>query len=112
MGRWERRARRLRATDSSNRSEVAGAVLGDRIDVGDGLTAIDATDEVQKYDPAADRWMARAPLPQAIHHPAAAALGGRLYVIGRSRAARPPGPPSRVPRPCSCCSSGEAASYR
>jgi Kelch motif protein len=77
MGRWERGAAAL-----SDRSEVAGAVLGGRIDVVGGLTAIGVTSDVQEYDPAADRWTARAPLPQAIHHPAAAAIGGRLYVMG------------------------------
>src|SRR5262245_10587528 len=77
MGRWETRAPAL-----SERSEVAGVAVGDRIYVVGGLTATGVTAAVQEYDPADNRWTARAPLPQPIHHPAAAALGGRLYVIG------------------------------
>src|SRR5215472_10062400 len=77
MGRWETRAPAL-----SDRSEVAGAAVGDRVYVVGGLTAIGVTADVQEYDPADNRWTARAALPQPIHHSAAAALGGRLYVIG------------------------------
>lgn len=77
MGSWE-----PRAPAPSDRSEVAGAVLGDRVYVVGGLTAIGVTADVEEYDPATDRWRVRSPLPQAIHHPGAAALGGRLYVMG------------------------------
>ena len=31
---------------------------------------------------AADRWSAVAPLPERLHHPAAAAVAGKLYVVG------------------------------
>ena len=34
------------------------------------------------YDPVTDRWSVAPPLPLARHGLAAAALGGRLYVIG------------------------------
>jgi len=37
---------------------------------------------VQIYDPAANRWSLGPRLPQPIHHMMAAAVGGRLYVIG------------------------------
>lgn len=76
-GHWERRAPLL-----TDRSEVAGAVVGDRIYVVGGLTPAGATDAVEEYDPAADRWRMRAPLPQTVHHPAAASVSGKLYVIG------------------------------
>lgn len=64
------------------RSEVAGAVVGDRIYVVGGLTATGVTDAVEEYDPTADRWSMRAHLPAPVHHPAAAAVNGKLYVIG------------------------------
>ena len=34
------------------------------------------------YDPAADRWEERAPVPQALSHAGVTELGGKLYVIG------------------------------
>lgn len=77
LGRWESGAPMLTV-----RSEVAGAVVGDRIYIVGGLTATGVTDAVEEYDPAANRWRLRARLPQPVHHPAAAALGGKLYVIG------------------------------
>jgi N-acetylneuraminic acid mutarotase len=76
-GRWERRAQA-----GVVRSEVAAAVVGDRIYVVGGLTGAGPTDAVEEYDPATDRWRARAALPQRVHHPAAASWNGRLYVIG------------------------------
>jgi N-acetylneuraminic acid mutarotase len=76
-GRWERRAEA-----GVVRSEVAAAVLGDRIYLVGGLTSAGPTDAVEEYDPAADRWRTRTPLPQRVHHPAAASWNGRLYVMG------------------------------
>jgi hypothetical protein len=40
------------------------------------------SDLVQVYDPAAGRWSLGPRLPQPIHHIIAAAVGGKLYVIG------------------------------
>jgi N-acetylneuraminic acid mutarotase len=37
---------------------------------------------VQVYDARADRWAYGPPLPRPLHHPMAAAVGGRLYVFG------------------------------
>lgn len=76
-GRWERRA-----PAGVVRSEVAAAVVGDRIYVVGGLTGGGPTDAVEEYHPATDRWRPRAPLPQRVHHPAAASWNGKLYVIG------------------------------
>src|SRR5690606_10166580 len=43
----------------------------------------DATVEV--YDPATDRWEARAPMPTAREHLASAVIDGRIYVVGGRR---------------------------
>jgi len=40
---------------------------------------------LEVYDPATDRWEARAPLPLALHHPTAVSLNGKLYVMGGFR---------------------------
>lgn len=76
-GRWERREPSVAV-----RSEVAAAPVGARIFVVGGLTNAGPTDAVEEYDPAGDRWRPRARLPHPVHHPAAAVLGGRLYVLG------------------------------
>ncbi|XBQ15294.1 MAG: kelch repeat-containing protein [Oceanicaulis sp.] len=71
------------------RNSAAGAVLGGRLHVVGGRTVTGgnvANHEV--YDPAEDRWEARAPLPDPVEGPrgagglAAAVLGDRLYVFG------------------------------
>jgi len=47
---------------------------------GETRNSVFASHEV--YDPATDRWSSALPLPEARHGLAAAALGGKLYVIG------------------------------
>ncbi len=37
---------------------------------------------ILEYDRVTDRWQARASLPQPLRHATAAAVGGRLYVVG------------------------------
>jgi hypothetical protein len=37
---------------------------------------------VEEYDPAADRWRTRAPIPTPRNHLIAAAVGGKIYAIG------------------------------
>ena len=49
----------------------------------DGAGAVVRT--VESYDPSRDQWFSAAPLPQALHHVPAAAVGGRLYAIGGLR---------------------------
>ncbi|MGI9437243.1 MAG: Kelch repeat-containing protein [Geminicoccaceae bacterium] len=68
------------------RNSAAGAVLGDmlhivggRISTGAGIRNLDVH---EVYDPATDRWSARAPMPQAQGGLAAAAFDDRLYVFG------------------------------
>ena len=65
------------------RQEVAVAELDGLIYVvggflGDGSTSPAA----EVYDVAADRWRSIAPLPAAVHHAGAAAIEGRVYVLG------------------------------
>ena len=40
------------------------------------------TDRVEAYDPGTDSWDEKAPLPKALHHSGATALGGKIYVAG------------------------------
>jgi alcohol dehydrogenase (cytochrome c) len=62
---------------------VAAAALGGKIYVVGGfsepslrnLKDLTITDAVEEYDPATDRWTAKAPLPAGLHHAGAAALG-------------------------------------
>ena len=65
------------------RQEHAVAYVADRIYVIGGFDRQGrATDTVEAYDPARDRWEGRRPLPAALHHVNAAALSGKLYVVG------------------------------
>ncbi|MGH7164577.1 MAG: Kelch repeat-containing protein [Nitrospiraceae bacterium] len=74
----------------TKRTEVAAAALGGKIYVVGGfnepglgnLTRLAVSDALEEYDPAANRWATRAPLPKGLHHAAAATVGNRLYVIG------------------------------
>ncbi|MEZ5930939.1 MAG: kelch repeat-containing protein [Alphaproteobacteria bacterium] len=68
------------------RNSAAGAILGGRLHVVGGRRSTEggihnlAVHEA--YDPAADRWSERAPMPQAQGGLAAAAFGNRLYAFG------------------------------
>lgn len=65
------------------RTEVAGAVLAGRIVVVGGLTADGgASDRVDFYDPASNRWEPGPALPLGLHHSGMAAAGNRVYVVG------------------------------
>ena len=65
------------------RTEVAAAVLGGRIVVAGGLTLDGAaSDGVDVYDAAANRWEPAPALPLGLHHSGMAALGDRVYVAG------------------------------
>ena len=59
------------------------AALGGKVYVigGFGSTG-EPVDIVEVYDPATDDWRNVAPLPIPIHHPAAAVVDGRLFVVG------------------------------
>jgi hypothetical protein len=65
------------------RTEVASAVLDGRIVVVGGLTADGgASDRVDVFDPASNRWEQGPALPLGLHHSGMAALGDRVYVAG------------------------------
>ncbi|GAA2694016.1 MULTISPECIES: kelch repeat-containing protein [Actinosynnema] len=69
------------------RSEVAVAEAGGLVHVVGGTALVDgephwATTLVTAYDPSADRWTERAPLPEPLTHVGLAGLGGRLYAFG------------------------------
>ncbi len=74
----------------SKRTEVAAAAVSGKIYVVggfsepglDNLSSLAITDTVEEYDPAADRWTTKAPLPAKLHHAGAVGLDGKLYVVG------------------------------
>lgn len=75
-----------RAPVPTPRSEVAAALVGGKIYVLAGIVAAGAATN-EEYDPAADRWQRRrdVPLPRGSNgrdHPAAAEVGGKLYLVG------------------------------
>lgn len=65
------------------RQEVAVGAVGGRIYVigGFGSTG-EPLDTVEVYDPPTNEWRNVTPLPIAVHHPAAAVVDGRLFVVG------------------------------
>ncbi len=65
------------------RVEMDVAAIGDTIYAIGGLDPERATlDKVEAYNTLTDTWTEVAPLPIAIHHPAAISYDGKLYVIG------------------------------
>lgn len=78
---WSERARM-----PTERGEMKGAVLEDRIYVPGGLTGLgDSTARTDVYDPNADEWKRGSSMPEPLNHHAAAALDGTLYVVGGNR---------------------------
>ncbi|MCP9447094.1 MAG: hypothetical protein NNA22_05935 [Nitrospira sp.] len=86
----DRGAWRSAAPMPAKRTEVAVAALGGKIYVVGGFEKpslgnvmnLSITPTVEVYDPATDRWTAKAPLPVGLHHVGIGVVGGRLYVIG------------------------------
>ncbi len=74
----------------TKRTEVAAATLNNTIYVVGGFEQpgfgnfinLGITPSLQAYDPATDRWTARAPMPIGLHHLGIGVAGGKLYVIG------------------------------
>lgn len=65
------------------RQEVGLAELSGRIYVCGGFGAGGATvATVEVYDTNSGEWTTLAPMPVALNHPAAASLGGRVYIFG------------------------------
>jgi N-acetylneuraminic acid mutarotase len=78
ISRWSTRSNLLEAN-----SEMAVAELDGKIYVMGGYPASRVTQRtVQVYDVAQNRWQYTTPLPIALNHEMAAAVNGRLYVIG------------------------------
>lgn len=76
--RWETRRPMLTA-----RSEIGAAHINGKIYVVGGIDAYGrALRSMEVYDIASDAWSNGPSLPQALHHPAVATDGERLYVIG------------------------------
>jgi len=78
---------RLRAPMPTPRGALAAAAIDGRIHavggVGAGRIGRQTNSNAHEvYDPAADKWTARAPLPTPRDHHAVAAEGGKLYAIG------------------------------
>ncbi len=74
-----------RVADASlARQEIYPTVLDDKIYVAGGIlsAAPGLSDLFEAYDAGANRWIKLAPLPEARHHIALAAAGGRIYGIG------------------------------
>jgi N-acetylneuraminic acid mutarotase len=84
---------RTAAPAPTKRTEVAAGTLSDKIYVVGGFeqpslgnvmnSAI--TPSLEAYDPSADRWTSKAPMPVGLHHVGIGVTGGRLYVIGGYR---------------------------
>ena len=65
------------------RQEVAAVAYSGRVWVVGGFgPGAEPVPTVEMYDPAQNLWETRAELPVPIHHPAAAVVGERLFVIG------------------------------
>jgi N-acetylneuraminic acid mutarotase len=76
------------------RTEVAATVWRGLVAVVGGITADGAaSNQVDLYDPATDRWRSAPALPLLLHHAGAAALGDRLYVVGGYSSRRSLGQP-------------------
>jgi len=85
----------LKAMPTTRGSAAAAVVEGKIYVIGGGGQASGVADPVlvpdgsnrslsanEEYDPASDSWRERAPLPTARNHTAAAAVNGKIYVIG------------------------------
>lgn len=64
------------------RQEVAVVEAGGKVYVIGGIGNGTTLSSVEQYDPLTDTWRFVAPLPQPLHHPAAASTGDAIYVIG------------------------------
>ncbi len=65
----------------SARSVFAAAVLVGEVVVFGGEAPAGTFDEVEGYDPQADRWVRYAPMPTARHGLGATVVAGRIFVV-------------------------------
>jgi len=81
---------RTAAPAPTKRTEVASATVSGKIYVVGGFEKpslgnvknLAITPSLEEYDPSADRWIPKAPMPVGLHHVGIAVAGGRMYVIG------------------------------
>lgn len=71
-----------RAPLPTPRAEVAGTQWRGDIAVVGGFAGTSGSQVVEVYDPDTNTWRRLPDLPIAVHHPMAAAAGGKLYVAG------------------------------
>jgi N-acetylneuraminic acid mutarotase len=70
------------------RQETAVVAFEGKILVIGGFDAMgDVVPDVEAYDPETNTWAPFTPLPKSLHHVNAAALGGKIYVLGALREA-------------------------
>jgi N-acetylneuraminic acid mutarotase len=67
------------------RQEVAVAAAGGKLYLIGGIAATTILSSVEEFDPMSGRWRLVAPLPEALHHTAAATIGDSIYVTGGYR---------------------------
>jgi len=73
----------VRPTTPKDRSEIAGALLNNKIYIIGVFENGHSTDIVQVYDPIKDEWSTLAPLSQPLDHTfVATSINGKMYVIG------------------------------
>ena len=93
QGRWVRLAP-IPETNEERQSVVAGGKLylfgGNAVAGADGMPAA-PPGSVWEYDPAADRWTKKKPMPAPAHHMAVAESGGRIYLFGGATQRQPRG---------------------
>lgn len=81
---------RTAAPAPTKRTEVAAVTSHDKIYVVGGFEQpglgnvlnFAITPAVEEYDPSADRWTSKKPMPVGLHHVGIGVVGGRIYVIG------------------------------
>jgi N-acetylneuraminic acid mutarotase len=74
----------------TKRTEVAAAMLGNRIYVVGGFEKpslnnvinLSITPSLEEYDPSTDQWTSKTPMPVGLHHVGIGVVGGRMYVVG------------------------------
>jgi N-acetylneuraminic acid mutarotase len=67
------------------RQELAVAAANGRLYAIGGISGNSVLSSVEEYDPPTNRWRFVAPLPETLHHPAAAVVDDIIYVIGGYR---------------------------
>ena len=69
----------------SARQELAVASAGGKVYAIGGISGVSVLSSVEEFDPSTNRWRFVAPLPEPLHHSAAAVVDDIIYVIGGYR---------------------------